>query len=828
MSDPRDEPESPVAAPVAAPIDDAASDSSDRDTDTFEDAPDTASTERSLTNRKPSFSASRLSKSSIAPAADAGKSELEQAFSKLRRNRTASSARTATTGDNRISISNNEAVKPIETPEPEPVADIRDTEPEDAELSSTTTATGHTAASSPITETESNSFTTSHRPKSTDTEEFNLVNNADLDNVNLDDETPAVPAKDTAAKDTVTITATASSPIVETEAPPPPPEKEAPSKTLSLSSFTSVIPSIPWSPSNTSDSSAKPLPVSPSPPPPGTQPSRKLTSPFSWLSRGSTKESAVTSPPLPQASPPIASTRRNTASSVATLTSNPEMMLSKLEEESSRQNGTGRASLKDRFKMIRLREEAGAAGVAGEEDGKTVDGSSSPKLTVGLGIPVPTAGDDQIPTSPMPSSPNPSLAPGTVSGVTAGPSSLSDANVDWDLWQNVMQEGPAAVARSSPEELNKAIATGIPSAIRGVIWQVLAQSKNEELEAVYHDLLARGTEREKERRTSTTVVKETASSSASSVHSGDSVSAASASNVSIPNGSAATPAESIIQRKKKEKDDLAALQKLEKVIRRDLGTRTSYSKFAAAQGLQDGLFGVCKAYALFDEAVGYAQGMNFIIMPILFNMPEEEAFCLLVRLMNQYKLRDLFIQDMPGLHMHLYIFERLLEDLEPALYCHLHRRGISPHLYATQWFLTLFAYRFPLQLVLRIYDLILSEGLTAILKFGIVLMQKNATTLLGMSDMSQLTTYLKDRLFDVYIDASPSAGSILENGFFGSSSSSLDKEVYRADQFVRDACEVKLTPELVKLYTTEWQEKTRAEKERETELETLRDRKSVV
>ena len=203
-------------------------------------------------------------------------------------------------------------------------------------------------------------------------------------------------------------------------------------------------------------------------------------------------------------------------------------------------------------------------------------------------------------------------------------------------------------------------------------------------------------------------------------------------------------------------------------------------------------------------------------------MPEEEAFCLLVRLMNHYHLRDLFIQDMPGLHMHLYQFERLLEDLEPALYCHLRRRGISPHLYATQWFLTLFAYRFPLQLVLRIYDLILSEGLSAILKFGIVLMQKNAATLLGMSDMSQLTTFLKDRLFDVYIDAAPNAGSILENGFFGSSSSAMDKEVYRADQLVHDACEVKITPEVLKFYKSEWEEKTRAEKERELELENLR------
>lgn len=203
-------------------------------------------------------------------------------------------------------------------------------------------------------------------------------------------------------------------------------------------------------------------------------------------------------------------------------------------------------------------------------------------------------------------------------------------------------------------------------------------------------------------------------------------------------------------------------------------------------------------------------------------MPEEEAFCLLVRLMNQYHLRQLFIQDMPGLHLHLYQFERLLEDLEPALYCHLHRRGVAPQLYATQWFLTLFAYRFPLQLVLRVYDLILSEGLEgAILKFGIALMQKNAEALLAMNDMASLTNFLKDRLFDVYIDQAPSGNSLLESGFFGSSGG-VDKEIYRADLLVQDACAVKITPEVLKSYTSEWAEKERTEKEREAELEALR------
>ena len=203
-------------------------------------------------------------------------------------------------------------------------------------------------------------------------------------------------------------------------------------------------------------------------------------------------------------------------------------------------------------------------------------------------------------------------------------------------------------------------------------------------------------------------------------------------------------------------------------------------------------------------------------------MPEEEAFCLLVRLMNQYHLRDMFVQEMPGLHLHLYQFERLLEDLEPAVYCHLHRKNVAPQLYATQWFLTLFAYRFPLQLVLRIYDLILSEGLEgAILKFGLVLMQKNAETLLGMSDMSSLTSFLKERLFDVYIDQTPSSNSLLESGFFGSSGGA-DKEVYRADVLVQDACAIKITPEALKSYATEWEEKQRADREREIELESLR------
>ena len=204
-------------------------------------------------------------------------------------------------------------------------------------------------------------------------------------------------------------------------------------------------------------------------------------------------------------------------------------------------------------------------------------------------------------------------------------------------------------------------------------------------------------------------------------------------------------------------------------------------------------------------------------------MPEEEAFCLLIKLMNQYRLREMFIQDMPGLHLHLYQFERLLENLEPALCYHLHRRGVVPSLYATQWFLTLFAYRFPLQLVLRVYDLVLSEGLEgALLKFALALMQRNAPALLALQDMAALKTFLNERLFDAYIDAAPSNNSLLESGFFGHSAAGADKEVYRADLLVQDAAAVPVSADALKSYAADYAARAQAERAREAEFESLR------
>lgn len=130
-------------------------------------------------------------------------------------------------------------------------------------------------------------------------------------------------------------------------------------------------------------------------------------------------------------------------------------------------------------------------------------------------------------------------------------------------------------------------------------------------------------------------------------------------------------------------------------------------------------------------------------------MPDEEAFSVLVQLMKKYGLRGHFTPQMEQLHCRLYQFEQLLLDKLPHIYRYLHEQGIRSTMYASQWFMTLFAYKFPLDLVFRIFDIILAEGIDCIFKFALAVIQSNEKTILSM-DFEPLLDFLKNGLFTEY------------------------------------------------------------------------------
>ncbi|RLU26799.1 hypothetical protein DMN91_000596 [Ooceraea biroi] len=149
----------------------------------------------------------------------------------------------------------------------------------------------------------------------------------------------------------------------------------------------------------------------------------------------------------------------------------------------------------------------------------------------------------------------------------------------------------------------------------------------------------------------------------------------------------------------------------ESVILRDINrTFPAHDFFKETGGLgQDSLYRISKAYAVHDEEVGYCQGLSFLVASLLLHMPEEQAFCVLVKLMYDYGLRDLYKDRFDNLYMRFYQLNRLIEDQLPELYKHFCDRGVETHMFAAQWFLTLFTARFPLYLVFHILDLCKKE-----------------------------------------------------------------------------------------------------------------------
>ncbi|XP_064873716.1 rab GTPase-activating protein 1 isoform X3 [Oncorhynchus nerka] len=112
-------------------------------------------------------------------------------------------------------------------------------------------------------------------------------------------------------------------------------------------------------------------------------------------------------------------------------------------------------------------------------------------------------------------------------------------------------------------------------------------------------------------------------------------------------------------------------------------------------------------------------------------MPEEQAFSVLVKIMFDYGLRELFKQNFEDLHCKFFQLERLMQEYIPDLYNHFLNVGLEAHMYASQWFLTLFTAKFPLYMVFHIIDLLLCEGISVIFNVALALLKTSREDLLA-------------------------------------------------------------------------------------------------
>ncbi|ORC91046.1 rab6 GTPase activating protein, partial [Trypanosoma theileri] len=154
---------------------------------------------------------------------------------------------------------------------------------------------------------------------------------------------------------------------------------------------------------------------------------------------------------------------------------------------------------------------------------------------------------------------------------------------------------------------------------------------------------------------------------------------------------------------------------------------------------------ILSAFSQLDPAVGYCQGMAFIAATLLLHAPEEEAFWMLIHLSFSplFRMRELFLPGFPLLQVFFAILHRLIERLLPSLHRHFLETGVEAVLFASQWFLTLYTYQFPIDFTSRLWDLFFAEGWRIMFMAAIAILQGEKEQLM-LLDMEETLLWLKD------------------------------------------------------------------------------------
>lgn len=159
------------------------------------------------------------------------------------------------------------------------------------------------------------------------------------------------------------------------------------------------------------------------------------------------------------------------------------------------------------------------------------------------------------------------------------------------------------------------------------------------------------------------------------------------------------------------------------------------------------LFDLLAVYAVHDSEVGYAQGMNFLVGFILMHteMNPGKAFWFLECIMREYDLRWQFLPGLPHLNLFLWQFQRCFDLYLPKLAEHFHKVDIDCSIFALEWFMTLFTYALPRNMVERIWDLFLVSGRKVVFQVGLALLCL-AEDSLEKLDMENSILFLKSTI----------------------------------------------------------------------------------
>jgi hypothetical protein len=161
--------------------------------------------------------------------------------------------------------------------------------------------------------------------------------------------------------------------------------------------------------------------------------------------------------------------------------------------------------------------------------------------------------------------------------------------------------------------------------------------------------------------------------------------------------------------------------------------------FKGNSPLAEDLREILRVFVISRPDIGYIQGLSFICATLLLNMDKFKAFIALMNLILNPIILPFYKMDNEAIQQRLKLFKQVFYYNMPELCEHFDELGLLPENYFLSWNMTLFTRDVNLELVNRIWDVFMYEGISAIYCAAVVFLSHYEEKMMSMDFVEIMT-----------------------------------------------------------------------------------------
>uniref|UniRef100_A0A8C6SS06 TBC1 domain family, member 2B n=1 Tax=Neogobius melanostomus TaxID=47308 RepID=A0A8C6SS06_9GOBI len=184
-----------------------------------------------------------------------------------------------------------------------------------------------------------------------------------------------------------------------------------------------------------------------------------------------------------------------------------------------------------------------------------------------------------------------------------------------------------------------------------------------------------------------------------------------------------------------------ASKQIELDLLRTLPNNKHYAS-PSAPGIQK-LRNVLTAFSWRNPDIGYCQGLNRLAAIALLYLDQEDAFWMLIAIVEVFMPRDYYTKTLLGSQVDQRVFKDLMSEKLPRLHFHFEQHKVDFSLITFNWFLVLFVDSVVSDILFKIWDAFLYEGPKIIFRFALALFKYKEEEFLKLQDTTAIFKYLR-------------------------------------------------------------------------------------